>query len=538
MKTNKQPILYLFAFMSILCGCSESEFEGISPDGNEAIALSGIRVSDSGYKRVPDTDTPQTRVNEVGYETIFTAGDQIGVFAVKEGVINTEVNNLCLTAQLVNGTKDSLTWADAAGNAPLYIPGADYYAYYPYQQQLNGTLAPGGNPDANAFFADVVSQWTPVNDQSIYDVYTKQDLMIAKSSINAADKSLSFAMQHQMALVVIDMPKMRYKLNIEKNSWNSNLPSSVFDDLIPYCMSGSFVLDGRNRFLVNPDRKYKFAGSYEDDIYGFLTKVKWSFEVDNMRAGYYKTFTVDNGRLVNSISFNLQTGDFYMRDGSIVGRDVTLTEAQKANCIGIFYLMGNYHGPSMPFETNGFVISLWDATDPEDSGSETMTWTYGGYESVQDMISAFWKKPYKDHNFRATDAIQGYGNTVGLWEYNQYVINPANGYGANSDKRIKPIDALAVFSSKHPVPAKGSGWYWPSLEELRWIYEKGSDSDGKDFLNKQLQMVGGTPFGDDGYWSSTEKDGENAYYMDFSDGTVREGNKGKNAYRMRPILAL
>lgn len=537
MKTNKQPILYLLAFMAILCGCSESEFEGVSPDGNETIPLFGIRVSDSGYKLVPDTDTPQTRVNDVGYQTIFTAGDQIGVFAVKDGVIFSEVNNLCLTAQLVSGTTDSLTWADATGNAPLYIPGADYYAYYPYQQQLNGTLAPGGNPDANTFFADVVLKWTPVDDQSIYDVYTKQDLMIAKSSINAADKSLSFAMQHQMALVVIDMPKVSFKLSNSdryNTGWFINPPNSEFKDLVPCHMS-----DNKNRFLVNPARKYTFAGSYEDDIYGFLTRMEWSFEAESMQAGYYKIFTVDAGRQIKfSNTFILQTGDFYMRDGSVVGKDVTLTEAQKANCIGIFYLIGNYNDSSNPFETAGYVISLWDATDPEDSGSGTMTWTYGGYESVQDMISAFWEKPYKDHDFRVTDEIQGYGNTVGLREYNKYVINPANGYGANSDKRIKPIDALAVFSSKHPVPAKGSGWYWPSLEELRLIYKDGFDSAGKTLLNTQLEKVGGTPFGNDCYWSSTEKDGENAYYVDFSDGTVREGNKGKNAYRMRPILSL
>lgn len=33
----------------------------------------------------------------------------------------------------------------------------------------------------------------------------------------------------------------------------------------------------------------------------------------------------------------LQAGDFYMNDGSIVGKDAALTEEQKAKCIGIVF---------------------------------------------------------------------------------------------------------------------------------------------------------------------------------------------------------
>ena len=40
----------------------------------------------------------QTRAQERGYRTVFTEGDRIGLYVVKDGTL--EVENLCLTLQL------------------------------------------------------------------------------------------------------------------------------------------------------------------------------------------------------------------------------------------------------------------------------------------------------------------------------------------------------------------------------------------------------------------------------------------------------
>lgn len=45
--------------------------------------------------------TRQTRAQERGYSTVFTEGDCIGLYVVKDGTL--EVKNLCLTLQEASG---------------------------------------------------------------------------------------------------------------------------------------------------------------------------------------------------------------------------------------------------------------------------------------------------------------------------------------------------------------------------------------------------------------------------------------------------
>ena len=138
--------------------------------------------------------------------------------------------------------------------------------------------------------------------------------------------------------------------------------------------------------------------------------------------------------------------------------------------------------------------------------------------------------------------MQGYANTVALEEYNKYIENPD--YNKNQNLRVKPIKGLAAFQTAHPAPVSSSGWYWPSVCELKQVYwgqgVTSQSTSGKSMLNPQIGKVGGTTFDSDYYWSSTESgsDSRNAWYVRFNDGDVyRNHGKSSYTYRVRPLLA-
>ena len=264
-----------------------------------------------------------------------------------------------------------------------------------------------------------------------------------------------------------------------------------------------------------------------------------------------------DGAAVTTKSHTLTAGDFYMKDGSLLaGATESLTDAQKAACIGIVYWVGditndNYSllDDKFPTGTHGLVVSLWNAKNPDDESKEEMKWTYGSSEFVQDQLASAWTVP-SGYNIQVENKMQGYVNTIALQKYNEYVVGNTAGrddYGPSSQKRIKPIYALANFKKAHPAPDKSSGWYWPSVCELKYVcWGQGNDSqstDGKEKLDPQIEKVGGTVFGrgfGDFYWSSTESsvDSGNACCVYFFNGLVEGfGYKGSNAYRVRPLLA-
>lgn len=286
----------LLAFGLFLPSCSE-EFPGNDPvSAGQTIR---ICVDDSGYSPAP----PQTRASEENLKTVFTAGDKIGVFAVQDGEIKVDVKNICLTASTDNG---SLVWQSDDGLS-MY-PDATYYAYYPWQDNLTGELVPtAGNADD--FFANVITAWSPADDQSDYTNYTAQDLMIAQGSLS--NKKLTFSMAHQMSLVVIELPKANLKLsNDESYTWISDIPDMRFE-FNPCRMS-----DGTYRYLVKPSASDGLSGSY---INGSNAEVTWTV-TPSVSGGKYKTYKVDGGSsTIIDKPYTLQAGDFFMKDGSLVG---------------------------------------------------------------------------------------------------------------------------------------------------------------------------------------------------------------------------
>ena len=272
----------------------------------------------------------------------------------------------------------------------------------------------------------------------------------------------------------------------------------------------------------------------------------------------------------NFTADDLKIGDYYYSDGKtsdggyrkyrsgetdVLDIKPVLTNpvtGDERTCIGIVYWVGDITGEDpllkrdKPGCIHGLVVSLWDMPG-SDNGEIEMIWTYGGYEYVNDWLGSdgtWTERPDGFISIQETEKMQGYANTIALKEYNKYVESKSDdGYGPESSKRVKPVKGLDAFQNSHPAPSNSSGWYWPSVCELKYVcWGQGNERGtiGKDMLDTQLKKAYGNVFGSGLYWSSTESSYGRGYawcVTFFSGNVYGDGSKYSNAYRVRPLLA-
>lgn len=526
-------VVFVSAFL--LTGCSENELPGDENTDTNRTTFT-IEVSDGGYAPA-EGEKPDTRATENGYATQFTEGDKIGVFAVKNGAIVDGVNNRCLvaTAETDAGGNSSLVWKIEGVDTPNFPASAAYYAYYPWQSDGNITSkVDASKTDVDAFFAGFVSGWTPSTDQGTYTAYTGSDLMIASGT--PSGKSLSFSMQHKMALVVIDLPKTKYTLTDASGKQlpdytADGVPDTKFNGFTPYRMS-----DGTYRYLIKPAAT-NLSGSYTNAV---SATAEWEFEA-SVTAGQYGKYAIDSGTIIEK-THQLQAGDFFMKDGTLLGKDETPTEAQKAACIGIVYWVGdptkitpandaanisnkdNLQGDKTLANdhlgcTHGLVVSL---------DQESCTWQ-ANTTSVQDWLNLNHSDKFLPVQ-SGTDAsdplnnIQGYNNTKAIEAFNV----------ANSGNQVSVVQKVVEYRAKVPAPAASSGWYVPSAKELTLLCGEDVDNihtndfgepDNHNLINSKLELISATTLSSSRYWSSTEYSLGNAFLVNFSDGYVGYSSK-------------
>ena len=514
--TTRLAALLLFA--AGMAGCSE---EDTLPGGNTTTPDSArcpmtVSVSDGGYTS-SDPSAPGTRAVEDGYTTRFTAGDRIGLYAVKNNAI--VASNICLTAtESGSGGAggNSIVWT---GDAYYEGAGTIYFAYYPYKEGLTGDLVASAT-NASEFFANVVSAWTPAIDQSTYAKYTAQDLMTGSgTAVKQEDGtySLSFNLTHAMALVVIETPVTKYTLADKEGSslpdYYVPAPDTRFYGFTPYSPSA-----GTYRYLVKPDQSGAgdLMGSYTA---GSGDTKEYAVAQNDITAARYVLYTVDNAAVTEE-SHTLQVGDFYLSDGSLVGKDAELTGPQKAACLGIVMKVGrdddgdwkdtdtytNKAGNEMS-DIHGYVLALKDG-----NGGSTCTWGPYGTE-----VSTNQQKNTLFCGYSNTQTIKTYAANNGKTLQNDF---PATYY------------ATAGYEASYPAPANSSGWFFPSVGQCWYWYQN------SDVLKQSMDKAGG-----DGrlyyYWSSSESsDGPafDAWCVSFSGGYVGYGGKRYDFY-VRSCLA-
>lgn len=215
-------------------------------------------------------------------------------------------------------------------------------------------------------------------------------------------------------------------------------------------------------------------------------------------------------------------GDFYMNDGSLVGKDENLTDVQQAACLGIVLKVsrdvdGNWKddcgyklkdGQTEMSTVHGYVLALYDA-----NGGSYCQWGYGTQVGTsQESTTGFYG--YKDtQKIKARDDYSASNFPAAYWT---------------------SVDYETRESGKYADPTNSSGWFLPSGGQCQYWY------NNRDILLAQVRKAtGNSSYKESYYWSSSEHGGypsSFAWYLHFGYGSMGWGSKDVDRY-VRSCLA-
>lgn len=338
------------------------------------------------------------------------------------------------------------------------------------------------------------------------------------------DGAYSFAliMTHVMALVVIETPITKYTFNNTSPTipdYNTSTPDAEFYGFTPYSPTV-----GTYRYLVKPvqNEAMSLHGSYTDQ--NDISK-EYTITQDDIGAANYAHYKVDGGTTTTiNKTHTLQVGDFYMSDGSLLGKDVALTNAQKATCLGIVLKVGKdddrdwkdnckykLKDGTTPMPTiHGYVLALYDANDSN----------YCNWGSFGTNVET---------NTESNTGFYGYTNTNKIKQYAK----------ANSKTLVSDFPATyhatEGYKLSHQAPAITSGWFLPSAGQCQYWLNSSTvllASIKKAISNDKYQWKSW-------YWSSSEKSDYpeyNAWYLGFNGNVMNGARKDDNGF-VRSVLA-
>lgn len=505
MKYYNYISILLFVSFSALTSCTQDDNMG-----NEASSTQNfqISVSDTGF----ESDNT-TRATENNYSTIFVNGDAIGIFAVRNGAIVSNINNVKCTMQ--DGAWEMETNIEYKESE---FKKMSFYAYYPY----NGTFNSDTDFDASKTLTDgdpfegYVANWKVDAEQDEAN-YTKYDLMtsVGKASGQRLKGEVSFVMQHRMALAVLQMPDVVYDF--------TNTDVTIDDYILP-TQAGSFKLNNKiakpyeqeinsktyYRFLVNPNKEFTIAGSYitskEEKIYDHTA---------TLTSGQAKLYKVKNP---DTIKQQLSVGDYLCADGSIISKDAAVPE----NAIGVIFYVGNPQ-PSVthadkyveakdplrrdyPECKHGLVLALKNAllgTAEKGRFNTSNKHYYGTWFRTDEKYMNSYVDTERGKNVAPIAGFQGYNNTV-LMEVGATMGDDYKAGAGNA------LTALENYRTENATPTTSTGWYFPSDFDLITVKQVVAT------VNSSIEKANGTVLvindgateGGSFYWSNTERNNE------------------------------
>ena len=505
MKYYNYISILLFVSFSALTSCTQDDNMG-----NEASSTQNfqISVSDTGF----ESDNT-TRATENNYSTIFVNGDAIGIFAVRNGAIVSNINNVKCTMQ--DGAWEMETNIEYKESE---FKKMSFYAYYPY----NGTFNSDTDFDASKTLTDgdtfegYVANWKVDAEQDEAN-YTKYDLMtsVGKASGQRLKGEVSFVMQHRMALAVLQMPDVVYDF--------TNTDVTIDDYILP-TQAGSFKLNNKiakpyeqeinsktyYRFLVNPNKEFTIAGSY------ITSKEEKTYDhTATLTSGQAKLYKVKNP---DTIKQQLSVGDYLCADGSIISKDAAVPE----NAIGVIFYVGNPQ-PSVthadkyveakdplrrdyPECKHGLVLALKNAllgTAEKGRFNTGNKHYYGTWFRTDEKYMNSYVDTERGKNVAPIAGFQGYNNTV-LMEVGATMGDDYKAGAGNA------LTALENYRTENATPTTSTGWYFPSDFDLITVKQVVAT------VNSSIEKANGTVLvindgateGGSFYWSNTERNNE------------------------------
>ena len=520
MKVFNYISAFLLAGAAIIVSCSQNE----EMEGMEFSQNFQINVFDGGYQNI---DAIGTRAAEKDYSTKFTAGDAIGVFAVKNGNVVEDISNRKFVMN--DGIWELNDGGDAISYKANDFQKMTFYAYYPYN--ANVTF----DPTKVDPFETYVNNWK-IGEEQNEGNYTQYDLMTSTGSVQGdrLKGQIAFTMQHRMALAVVKMPNLTYSFT-----------NGGIDDYLLPLTAGSFTVNNTQatpyyqestntyRFLVNPNKEFSIKGTYTG-----VGEMEYEAK-GTLEGGTAKMYTIEDKSKINH---TLQVGDYFCADGKIVSVDA---ETVPENVIGIVCYVGNSQ-PSVthpelysaeidalrrdfPACTHGIVLSIKNSLVKDDEQNDIALQMFhsskAGYYSDWFNSDEDWKDKFvgcnteKDANkndaSKVFPALMGYNNT-------KILTMCYEGMGSTSTCDYV-YDYIMAYRKAEAVPSGVTPWYLPSV--MCW------DQVAKNMsgINSSLQKVNGDkmvtsdlPVNNKAaghYWSSTQRSAVNQWTHSMGNGS-------------------
>ena len=492
------------ALLLLVAACSDDATDTWQDAGNGSPLT--IQVCSDGFS---SSDGCPTRAADIGYTTVFQDGDRLGIVAEQQ---DGNKQNLCAT---YNG-------ATKAWEGIYYDSKTTYLsAYFPYQEGLTNQL--NNISDAGGVLSALKTLMPPSADQSSLAAYRASDLLAGTCTLHTeGGKSLKVTLSHAYSLLLLragteySTPDGSFAYRTPLRDVQVNVDNAV---CTPFASAEGYrlIVDKSGSpsvawFYTLPDGKtYKVAGSAS------LTKGTYHL-YNNVTSGGNRALAV---------------GDFYYSDGSICPG--TTSNPPGEGCIGVVYWVGDKAFQDDPLLqrdhpgcTHGLVVALQDA-------GQTL-WS-SSYEDITYNWLSNQGDTYGISSLKETEKMQGYANTKALEGYNA----SERATGGNSGYTVLPIGLIRSYADAHPAPASSSGWYFPSIKELKfmcWGQNASGGTEGKKKLDEQFRKItGASSLQSNFYWSSTERGGSWAWYVRFSNGNVYRTNKNLDSYLVRAVLA-
>lgn len=193
-------------FWSILLACSACTDDNDTDTGKGTDYPDGmpltVRATTTGFEAPSGSGQPSTRASAADkhLHPEFADNDKIGIFAVKDGAILNDIDNIPLVYKAADNS-----WNPVEGGKTLYwYSGVNYITYYPYKENI--AIDPSLSTDEIVASLTKNDKLQPAKDQSAVKEYAASDLMIATGTPDTSNPSqvvLNLQFKHQFTLLVV-----------------------------------------------------------------------------------------------------------------------------------------------------------------------------------------------------------------------------------------------------------------------------------------------------------------------------------------------
>ena len=301
MKRVLQIIITCMGALFLLVSCSK-EAGDILPDGTTNRLLIETNRQDFLFE-----ESAQSRTSTNGNTTAFVAGDAIGVFAIQNGSVMPEYNNVKLTYNGHGG------WT----GADIYnYNGTSFIAYYPYRSDMSGKTS-----------VDAIKSAFPIqNDQSSVANFESSNLLTSQATVS--NGVLSFNFTPAFAMVEVNLPERIRGYsnaageNLTYDFYGVNVSAPSFN--ITFCN----VADRTYRRIIKPSTATEIKVSYSLNGKKTLTYTKQM----NIAVGKYKKM------VLGTLSQNILKGAYaYRQNDRLVFLLNGVSNDNKGDCFGVVF---------------------------------------------------------------------------------------------------------------------------------------------------------------------------------------------------------